>query len=208
MRIKIVFVAALALILGLALGSQASAHEVSGYVAVRGRFFPHPPLDPEQESKDGSIAAQLEYYHEWENGSSFTFVPFARLDSADSERTHFDIRELNYLHLADAWELRVGIGKVFWGTTEFVHLVDIINQTDGVESADGEEKLGQPMVHLSIPEIGVFWTCSYCLISGRELFLAATAARALQRLWIPTTPGMKAVTKRITQIWQQGTATP
>ena len=150
---KIVFVAALTLILslGMVFGSRAAAHEVSGYVAVQGRFFPHPPLDPEQESKDGSIAAQPEYYHEWENGSSFTFVPFARLDSADSERTHFDIRELNYLYLADAWELRVGIGKVFWGTTEFVHLVDIINQTDGVEAADGEEKLGQPMVHLSIP---------------------------------------------------------
>ena len=151
MKMKILIVAALILILGMAFGSWASAHEVSGYVAVQGRFFPHPPLDPEQESKDGSIAAQPEYYHEWENGSSFTFVPFARLDSADSERTHFDIRELNYLHLADAWELRVGISKVFWGTTEFVHLVDIINQTDGVESADGEEKLGQPMVHLAIP---------------------------------------------------------
>ena len=151
MKIKILIVAALTLILGMVFGSRATAHEVSGYVAVQGRFFPHPPLDPEQESKDGSIAAQPEYYHEWENGSSFTFVPFARLDSADSERTHFDIRELNYLYLADAWELRVGIGKVFWGTTEFVHLVDIINQTDGVESTDGEEKLGQPMVHLSIP---------------------------------------------------------
>jgi hypothetical protein len=49
------------------------------------------------------------------------------------------------------WELRVGIGKVFWGVTEFVHLVDIINQTDLVENIDGEDKLGQPMVHFSYP---------------------------------------------------------
>jgi hypothetical protein len=50
----------------------------------------------------------------------------------------------------DGWALRVGIGRTFWGATEFVHLVDIVNQTDLVESFDGEEKMGQPMAHLSI----------------------------------------------------------
>ena len=33
--------------------------------------------------------------------------------------------------------------------TEAVHLVDIVNQTDLVEEIEGEEKLGQPMVHLT-----------------------------------------------------------
>ena len=129
----------------------AVAHELSGYVAVEGRWFLSDALFPNQKRDNASFALQPEYYHEWESGSSFTFVPFARVDSADSERTHFDVRELNYLYLGDNWELRVGAGKIFWGTTEFVHLVDIINQTDIVENIDGEDKLGQPMVHLSVP---------------------------------------------------------
>jgi len=141
----------LLLTLGVITASVAAAHELSGYMAVEGRGFPNDPLYPEQERNNASFALQPEYYHEWENGSSFTFVPFARLDSADSSRSHFDVRELNYLWLGDSWELRVGIGKVFWGVTEFVHLVDIINQTDLVEAFDGEEKLGQPMVNLSLP---------------------------------------------------------
>ncbi|HAK37738.1 MAG TPA: hypothetical protein DCM60_05765 [Nitrospina sp.] len=127
------------------------AHELSGYAAVEGRGFFNDALFSDQERDNASFAFQPEYYHEWESGSSFTFVPFARIDSADSERTHFDVRELNFLWLGNNWELRVGIGKVFWGTTEFVHLVDIINQTDLVENIDGEDKLGQPMIHLSIP---------------------------------------------------------
>ncbi len=45
---------------------------------------------------------------------------------------------------------QVGLSKVFWGAAEFVHLADIINQTDGVEGFDGEEKLGQPMLRLSL----------------------------------------------------------
>ena len=129
----------------------ARAHELSGRMEVEGRFFFHDPLFQGQDYYNGSVALEPEYYHEWETGSSFTFVPFARFDSGDSRRTHFDIRELNYLWLDDAWELRVGVAKVFWGTTEFVHLVDIINQTDLVEDIDGEDKLGQPMVHLSVP---------------------------------------------------------
>jgi hypothetical protein len=143
--------AVFALIQCIACASLAPAHDFSGYVAAEGRFFLHDPLYPGQNKNNASLAIQPEYYHEWENGSSFIFVPFARIDSADSERTHFDIRELNYLWLDDSWELRIGVGKVFWGVTEFVHLVDIINQTDGVESIDGEDKLGQPMINLSIP---------------------------------------------------------
>jgi hypothetical protein len=131
--------------------AQSSAFELSGYVASEGRLFFHEPLFPEQRRNSASIAVQPELYHEWENGSSVLFTPFGRLDSADQERSHFDIRELRYLWLHDSWELRVGVGKVFWGVTEFVHLVDIINQTDLVEDIDGEDKLGQPMVNLTVP---------------------------------------------------------
>jgi len=120
-------------------------------MSIEGRLFAKDALYDDQKRNNGSIAFEPEYYHEWTAGHSFTFVPFLRLDSADSERTHFDIRELNFLWLGNTWELRVGIGKVFWGVTEFVHLVDIINQTDQVENIDGEDKLGQPMVHFSYP---------------------------------------------------------
>jgi hypothetical protein len=44
----------------------------------------------------------------------------------------------------------IGANTVFWGVTESVHLVDIINQTDAVADIDGEDKLGQPMVNLAM----------------------------------------------------------
>ncbi len=131
--------------------SRAEACELSGHATVEGRFFFNDALFPGQEGESASVALQPEFYHGRQNGSGFTFTPFARFDSADPERSHFDIRELNYLMLGDQWELTLGISRVFWGVTEFVHLVDIINQTDYVEDIDGEDKLGQPMIHLSIP---------------------------------------------------------
>lgn len=130
--------------------SPAIAMELSGYVSADGTLFVHSPAFPGQSRQDASIALQPEFYHEWADGTSFIFVPFGRIDSADSKRSHADIRELNMLWYGEGWEMRMGIGKVFWGATEFVHLVDIINQTDLVESVDAEEKLGQPMAQFTL----------------------------------------------------------
>ena len=126
------------------------AYELTGYVQAEGKYFFNEALFSRQQGSSISFAAQPELYHEWGNGSSFIATPFVRIDSVDAERSHFDIRELIYQQAYETWELDIGIGKVFWGVTEFVHLVDIINQTDLVEDLDGEEKLGQPMAHLSL----------------------------------------------------------
>lgn len=130
--------------------TPAGAGEISGFVSVEGTLFVNDPLYDRQVRDNLSIAMQPEYYREFKGGG-FVFTPFARLDSQDEERTHFDIRELYIMWFGDNWEIRLGAGKVFWGVTESQHLVDIINQTDSVESVDGEEKLGQPMVYLSLP---------------------------------------------------------
>lgn len=128
------------------------AGEWSGYIAGEVRYFSHPPLSSEQyDDINLSLFAQPEYSHEWDNGyQNVVFVPFVRLDQHDSERSHFDIRELTWLKAADTWELRSGIRKVYWGVTESQHLVDIINQTDLVDHVDTEEKLGQPMINLAL----------------------------------------------------------
>jgi hypothetical protein len=131
--------------------TDSPAGEWSGYIAAEARYFDNDPLDNRQHNSNASLSIQPEYYREWNNGDdSILFVPYLRLDEHDSERTHFDIRELVWTRAAEDWELRVGIGKVFWGVTESQHLVDIINQTDLVENSDGEDKLGQPMINLAL----------------------------------------------------------
>lgn len=132
----------------LSLPALATDVDISGYVGFQGRLFTEDALNPQQKDTQLSVNAEPEFYWAWEN-DSFTFKPYLRIDGTDDERTHGDIREAMYIHVADEYELHVGIGKVFWGVTETLHLVDIVNQTDEVESFDQEEKLGQPMMKLS-----------------------------------------------------------
>jgi hypothetical protein len=134
----------------LSLSSNALAFEAKGDLSVQGFFFLENGAWPHQENQSASVAGNLELYHEMDDHFNFTLEAFYRIDSEDEERTHGDLRLAEFLYFTDSWEITFGLGRVFWGATEFVHLVDIINQTDQLEALDGEEKLGQPMVHLSV----------------------------------------------------------
>ncbi|MEM7098278.1 MAG: hypothetical protein AAF541_08470 [Pseudomonadota bacterium] len=105
----------------------------------------------EQSQAEASLSLEFELYYGWDDeASSITFNPFFRYDTQDHRRSHADVRELYYTLVGSNWDLHVGAKRVFWGVTEFHHLIDIINQTDLVENIDGEDKLGQPMVHGSV----------------------------------------------------------
>ena len=135
----------------LAIASPLGALEVSGRVEIEPRAFLHAPEHPRQKHHGLSFAIQPEFYHSFDDDrQSLVFTPFLRLDTADDRRSHFDVRELMYQRVFDDFELRAGIGRVFWGVTESYHLVDVINQTDLVENIDLEDKLGQPLVNLTL----------------------------------------------------------
>lgn len=105
-----------------------------------------------------SFSIQPEYAIDWNDGQeSINATAFFRLD-VDDPRTHWDIRELYYQKSKNNWEFNIGLKKVYWGVIESNHLVDIINQTDAVESFDGEQKLGQPMAQfvLTTNTLGTF----------------------------------------------------
>ncbi len=142
--------APLALIALLCMSAVAVA-DWAGEIALESTFYTESPQYSRQ-SDDANLSAsfQPEYYTNWDNrDQSLEFIPFFRVDHQDEDRTHVDIRELAWTKVYDSWEIRAGISRVFWGVTEFQHLVDVINQTDSVENVDGEDKLGQPMVILT-----------------------------------------------------------
>ncbi|MCY3841044.1 MAG: hypothetical protein OXH09_20765 [Gammaproteobacteria bacterium] len=106
-----------------------------------------------QGSQPNSLVVKPQLYLEHRAGWSFTLSPFYRFDNEDPRRTHADVHEAYALFLGVAgdaqWELRVGVGRVFWGVVESNNLVDIVNQVDLVEHPDEKSKLGQFMGHLT-----------------------------------------------------------
>ena len=130
---------------------SSRAGDWSGFAAIESRAFPQSPLSDRQPSIDVSFILAPEFTTVWGGGGqAFSFEGFLRLDQNDGRRTHWDIRDLYWEMIADRWELRAGVHTVFWGVTESQHLVNLLNQTDLVERPDGEAKLGQPMVNLTL----------------------------------------------------------
>ena len=142
------------LVLGLLGGSSAVAGEwdLTGFAELNSRVFGNDGRNPEQHDGAGSsLAVQTELYWQGDgNRTRFSAVGFGRLDAEDDERSHLDLRELNFGVTGNGWDVNVGVNKTFWGVTEARHLVDVINQTDLVEDIDEEAKLGQPMLNLNL----------------------------------------------------------
>lgn len=143
------------LLLTLISSEHAHAAEWSGNMSAQWRHFFNDPLSPASMQNNDylSVAAAPEFYHVWDDEQqSLTITPFLRFDQRDDERTHGDIREFIWRNQFDSWQIKAGIGKIFWGVTESQHLVDVINQTDFVENIDGEDKLGQPMIQTTFEQ--------------------------------------------------------
>jgi len=129
--------------------SSINAAEFSGNVAAEAFLFAEEGQFDEQFDNNLTLSLKPKWFSDWNEGDdSWGVEIFLRADNKDDERNHADIRELLWLHIDGDNEWRVGINTMFWGVVESLHLVDVINQIDQVEGIDGEDKLGQPMMHL------------------------------------------------------------
>ncbi len=144
-----------------------SRFDFSGQFSIESRFYPDEPAHEGQRAHSNGFSTNLQIYWETASGASFTLTPYLRWDAADSERNIFDLQQAYFLFYGEAgssaWELRLGIDRVFWGVAEVRNIVDILNQTDLVDHPDEKSKLGQPMAHFT-------WTADWGML---ELFTLA-----------------------------------
>ena len=137
----------------------ASDFSFTPSVTTEFRYFPESP----------AYVGQLEYFQpsiyfsgegRWiskDRKKRLQFEPFLRVDVQDDERSHFDIRELNYSQRFSNFDLLIGNAQIFWGVAESRNVVDVINQFDEVENNDETDKLGQPLIRFGkFTDIGRF----------------------------------------------------
>ena len=131
-----------------ALSFPARSLEISGEFSQEVRYYPQEGAVGNTDQSEMSLIVKPDIGHSWdEDRKVINFIPFYRFTDPDDEKTHGDIREASFVGSWDTIELRAGVSQVFWGVTEGLHLVNIVNQTDFVENPDGEDKLGQPMIN-------------------------------------------------------------
>lgn len=147
------------------LSSQIIIGEIIGELSFDNRYFFDIGLE-EQKKNHTSFSISPEIFKD-DSNRIFHFKAKVRKDSEDSGRNLNDIQELYLINILKDKEIKFGISKEFWGVTETSHRVDIINQTDFTEGFDGEEKLGQPMIKISLEKQ---WGLldAYALLGFRE----------------------------------------
>jgi len=132
--------------------SNAEDWDITGFAGIDTQaFWLDGQYDGQENGLNPSLLLQPEFYWRSDDGDQrISIVGFARWDSVDDERSHVDLREAYWGIDGNRWDLTAGVSKIFWGVTESRHLVDVINQSDLVESIDEESKLGQPLINLNL----------------------------------------------------------
>ena len=152
MRIVTIFLLLAAQFLPLS-PARGGEVDVSGSVELQVRTFWNDPAWAGQDDRvlQGTLVSTTEFRWRNEEGNQrASLIPYLRWDATDSKRSLVDLNEAYWAFESRNYEVLVGSNTVFWGVTESVHLVDIINQTDFAGDIDGEDKLGQPMVSLAL----------------------------------------------------------
>lgn len=138
------------ILLGCALfpaSASAVLGEYSGWVNAQARYYPDTgERVDEQEYTSGAV--QLNYIQDIGDSDQLVVTLFARGDSVDDERNLLDARELLWIHQAEDYQFRLGVGQVSWGVNELFKVTDLINQKDRAELPI-QRKLGQPMASVS-----------------------------------------------------------
>ncbi|PHM27992.1 hypothetical protein [Xenorhabdus budapestensis] len=157
-NIKRSFISQLVSVLAMFVCWNVSAGKFDLSVGWEQRVFFENGVSGEQETESHSLQAGGKYFTGWDNGSQHLVMDVLyRKDSSSNNREPFEPRDLYWGYIYNSWELYAGFRKVFWGTTEFSHPVDIINQSDLVDDPFGNEKLGQPMINITkVNDWGVF----------------------------------------------------
>lgn len=153
MQIKYFKCACLVGVLAFSNSLSAEPLELAAQLEYQLRYFNAEPQWPGQDFQraQSAVAGKLELRWQSEDSSQrVAVVPYGRYDEIDSERNLLDLQEAYWALRFNDYELLLGGNQVFWGVTESVHLVDIVNQTDVPADVDGEQKLGQTMVNFAV----------------------------------------------------------
>ena len=161
---------ALPAITALAAAADIDAVDLSADVTIESRLFTDGPAWAGQSGSRLHTALAATMQLRWRaNDDRFraSLLPAIRIDALDDQRSSVDLREAYVAASLGDVELLVGNNTVFWGVTESLHLVDIVNQSDAAADPDGEDDLGQPMISLAVQtDAGLF--SLYALPGFRE----------------------------------------
>lgn len=89
-------------------------------------------IDSKFDAELANLSLDLRLFYNW--------------DLEDEERRYYDLREARLNYSSGRWQFEAGNAVVFWGVSETINIVNVINQADLKESVDGKEKMGQGML--------------------------------------------------------------
>ncbi|MCW8093452.1 hypothetical protein [Alteromonas sp. ASW11-130] len=119
-------------------------------LATNGRYYFEEKSEAVSDQLSGGIRVEAKLKYALEK-LTFNGEIFTNWDSMDNARRYTDIRKANVYFSNSKITLGAGVDTFFWGVSESINVVNVLNQSDLRESLDGKVKLGQTFISMSHP---------------------------------------------------------
>lgn len=120
----------------IAATARAFAHEAPAAIGESDRLAPGFQAEADVSGDLGGTAYKLRLFGNW--------------DAQDEERRYADIRQASLHWRRDGLSLGLGVGTFFWGVSETLNIVNVLNQSDLRQAVDGKDKLGQSFASVGL----------------------------------------------------------
>ncbi len=143
-----------------------------GYVAADTRYYPVEAKyagQYEGVAISGVLEPELSAQTE-DTDHTFTLKPFLRFDPQDAQRTHFDLRQADYVLSLGEWELSTGASVFTWGVLEAYRPTDVLNTIDFVEDPNRTQKLGSPYARIAYSDSTFSFQFLYLPVTRPQTF--------------------------------------
>lgn len=129
-------------------GEEGGGFEWKGEAGLETRLF-RPDHHAVTTDANLALAGRVEMDHRLSNTRERLRL-FGRLDVTDNGRNLFDIQEAWAEYRWPMLEIRAGFDMLNWSATEAFHPADVINSRYLDSDIENPEKLGEPMLRLSL----------------------------------------------------------
>jgi hypothetical protein len=121
-----------------------------GYLGMDAHYYPREGV-AQQHSGSLSLVTELEWNKPLSDLFNFRAKPLLRYDPEDSDRNSAQLKEFELQYASEKHFWDMGQTVLSWSTTESVNVLpvivaDIVNRRDYVADADGQQKLGRPLI--------------------------------------------------------------
>lgn len=136
-------------LLSLTYGFNVQSMDIDGFLGLDAIYFPNTDLSNDEVDEIYSVVGEIRSRGEIFENLNYEVRLYSQKGIAEYKEGYFDPTIAKVSWLEDSYQIDIGYDLLYWGVTEGINVINIVNQRDQIRDYFLKQGLGQSMVAVS-----------------------------------------------------------